>query len=331
MRTGTDMDKTAPDPVVSWRRRSGRRRANHVGPWIGSAVGHALLLGLVLALGVNLAREHLPRTTPVITAELGMETAPPLLELSIEPEVESGRPVELPPLRTPTPRDRGRDLLGSNLPGEPGPALAIGLPGGTGGTLGSVAFAGLGGGNARRIAFVVDASGSMIGTLPMVIRELDRSIANLSQLQSYAVVFFQGDRAVAVPPVDRLVSATSEHRERTMQWIEEVIIPAGRSSPLEAIEHAVGLGAEVVYLLSGSVSGSGSYEIDVDSLLQRLDTINPVVPGLGRRSARIKCIQFMDPDPVEALRRIAEVHSGEDALSLEGYRFVGRFELGLDP
>ena len=325
------MDKTAPDPAVSWRMRTGRRRTNRAGPWIGSAVGHVLLLGLVLALGVNLAREHRPGTTPVITAELGVEAAPPLLELAVEPEVESARPIELPPLRTLPPRDRGRDRLGSSLPGEPGPTLAIGLPGGTGGTLGSVEFAGLRGGDARRIAFVVDASGSMIGILPTVVRELDRSIANLSQRQSFAVVFFQGDRAVAVPPGDRLVSATTEHRERTMQWIEEVIIPAGRSSPLEALEHAVGLGAEVVYLLSGSVSGSGSYEVDVDSLLQRLDAINPVVPGLGRRSTRIKCIQFMDPDPVEALRRIAEVHSGEDASSLEGYRLVGRSELGLDP
>jgi len=35
-------------------------------------------------------------------------------------------------------------------------------------------------------------------------------------------------------------------------------------------------------------------------------------------------VQFLDPDPLETLRRIAEQHGGPD-----GYRFLSRAELGL--
>ena len=171
----------------------------------------------------------------------------------------------------------------------------------------------------------------MIATLPVVIDELERSIRGLSELQSYTVVFFQRDQALASPPEDRMVPATEENRERTMEWISEAVLPSGRSNPVRALERAMALEPEIIYLLSSNVTGSGQYAVDLSALLEQLDRLNPRESGTGRRAVRIKCIQLLDPDPTEALKKIAEIHSGETDEGDSGYRFLGRSELGLAP
>lgn len=312
-----------------WKARLKRRRSGNLAPLIGSAFGHALLLGLILLVGLNLIREEEDSEPPVITAEIGRSTSTPLLELDVaEPSV---RPLELPPLELPETRNTTADVefvpgAASGLDG-----LGTGLGGGRRGTPGAVVFAGLRANDARRVAFVVDASGSMIATLPVVIDELERSIRGLSRLQSYTVVFFQRDEALASPPEDRMVPATRENLERTMEWIGETVVPSGRSNPVRALEQAMSLEPEIIYLLSSNVTGSGQYAVDLSALLEQLDRLNPLDPGTGRRAVRIKCIQFLDPDPTEALKKIAEIHSGEADEGDSGYRFLGRSELGLAP
>ena len=59
-------------------------------------------------------------------------------------------------------------------------------------------------------------------------------------------------------------------------------------------------------------------------LLDLLDELNPVEARSGRRRTQINCVQFLDPDPLETLRRIAERHGGPN-----GYRFLSRSERGL--
>ncbi len=55
-----------------------------------------------------------------------------------------------------------------------------------------------------------------------------------------------------------------------------------------------------------------------------LDRLNPVDQATGVRGVRINCVQFLDPDPLDTLRKIAERHGGAG-----GYRFLDRAELGL--
>ena len=314
---------------TDWRHRIRTRNRKQLLPWVGSIAGHALLLGMVVLIGLNLARERPRETTPLVTAELGEEAATPLLELDVEQEQVT--PLELPPLnpeRFDFPIESARLAPGgsSGLDG-----LGNGLSGARRGTMGSVMFAGLRGGNAKRIAFVVDASGSMIATFPVVTAELARSIGNLSPVQSYTVVFFQRDEAVSPPPRDRMLSANRENLQATMDWIDGSLIPSGRSNPVRALEQAMKLDPEVIYLLSSNVTGSGQYAVDLDALLARLDQLNPIDPATGRRSVRINCIQFLDPDPIQALKKIAEIHSAATDEEVDGFRFLGRSELGLAP
>ena len=188
----------------------------------------------------------------------------------------------------------------------------------------SATFVGLTTTNARRIVYVIDASGSMIRSLPIVIEELARSLSTLSDQQRFGLVFFQHNRSLVVPPASRLVAATPQARMAALNWIDDHVIPAGRSNPLAAIEKALGFDPDVIFLLSENITGSGEFEIDQRDLLDLLDKLNPTIDDAGHRATQINCVQFLDPDPLETLRKIAERHGGPN-----GYKFLGRAELGL--
>ncbi len=287
-----------------------------------------MLLLLVLLLGWNMVEESPPRTTPVITAT----TDEPALEPLGDIEKEEIAPValELQPLSLPETISSKTPLRLPSQTGVPAGGLRGSAPRG----LGRVSFVGLEGGAARKIVYVVDASGSMIGAFPVILTELRRSIENLTSAQSFAIIFFQRDEAVETPPRGRLIQATDENRRKTVEWIDDNILPSGRSSPMKALEKAMALQPEVVYLLSSNITGSGRYEIDIDALMAGLEVLNPADSmGRGRRTI-INCIQFLDEDPLGALRMIARRHGGDgDDRNNEtrSYRFLDRSELGLEP
>ncbi len=224
------------------------------------------------------------------------------------------------------------DALGGKLGAALGQPLG-GTP--TGPTAPAVAppasFAGLRASNAQSIAYVVDASGSLIGTLPVVRRELEESLRRLTPAQRFAVYFFQRNAALE-PPADAsgseggaaLRAATPAAIGAVMRWAEG-IRPAGRSNPLVALEKALATRPDVVFLLSTDITGIGEFEMGRDELLRRLDGMNPLDPATGRRPTRIQCVQFLDPDPLGTLQAIAERHGGAD-----GFRFLSRELLGLN-
>ena len=144
--------------------------------------------------------------------------------------------------------------------------------------------------------------------------------------QSFGIIFFQQNKALTVPPRGRLQPATEANRDRALAWIDREVVPRGRSNPLEAIEAAIRLEPDVIFLLSNDITGSDEYEIDQEELLRMLETMNPLEPGRTARRCQIQCIQFLDPDPLETLKRIAEIHGGPD-----GFKYIDREQLGLRP
>jgi hypothetical protein len=101
----------------------------------------------------------------------------------------------------------------------------------------------------------------------------------------------------------------------------------------------------VIFLLSTDITGSGEFEMASDEILRRLNTLNPLDPETGRRLTRIQCVQFLDPDPLDTLKRIAREHAGGSppmnaAPQIDGapgsgeptgFRFLSREQLGLTP
>lgn len=206
----------------------------------------------------------------------------------------------------------------------------------------AVSFGGLQGSNARHIVYVVDASGSMLTYLPVIVDELTRSIDRLQAVQSFRVIFFQANEAIVVPgpddgdePVRRrggaleLLPATERNKLFVLDWMDldaGNIRARGKSNPLTAIRLAldgVNPKPDVVFMLSTDITGVGEYEIDQQELLQMISRFNR--DRRGNPKALIKTIQFIYEDPLETLRLIAEAHGGPD-----GYRFLSREQLGLN-
>ena len=181
------------------------------------------------------------------------------------------------------------------------------------------AFMGLEALSARKLVYVVDASGSMMMHLTTVIQNLEKSLYDLNKKQSFAILFFQKDQVIAVPPINKLMPATSKNIKKALEWIQgsDHVIPTGRSNPIKAVASALRLKPDLVYLLSENIRGAGEYEVSPEQLLASLDAMNPIDGRNGRRRVRINCIEFLTPDPANTMLKIAENHGG-----IDGYTFI---------
>lgn len=188
-----------------------------------------------------------------------------------------------------------------------------------------VSFGGVKATEARRIIFVVDASGSMIGAFPTVLKQLERTLRGLKPKQSFGLIFFQAKDFKEVPPKGRLHTATDTNISRSIDWARDHsnISAHGRSNPTAALKRAFNLSPDVVYIVSTDITGSGEFEIDKSQLLATLDDLNPKKRS-GHREVRVNCIQLLDADPLGMLKTIAIEHGG-----IEGYAFISREKLGL--
>lgn len=305
-------------PLVSWMAS------------IGAHVAVAAMIVAFAATAVQMARQE--STPPAIVIDFRQPAYAPTVSLAASGESPLSDTTPMPAPMAPAARDQLRDAAQAALASIRGAVQPLSMEAHRVGRLGGetrpiqVDFVGLRASNARRIVYVVDASGSLVGSFPQVVEELRRSLMKLDPRQQFGVIFFQRGDAVTVPPGGALQPATPENLAEAVQWIDARMIPAGRSNPLSAMEAAMRLKPEIIFLLSADITGAGEYEISERQLLESLDGINPPDPETGRRAVRIQCVQFLDPDPAGTLQRIATEHGGAD-----GYRYLGRSELGLDP
>lgn len=228
-------------------------------------------------------------------------------------------------------------LLGSGVePTLPMPAPAV-----SGATLAlqrrvpDIRFLGVRSSNAESIVYVVDATGSMLTTMPIVQRELLASIERLTPVQQYQVVTFSGSGADWTPHPDidpgvsalRMLRATTENKRSTAAWLDS-LIPGGRATPIEALRKALALRPDVVFLLSAGDNAArdpGAAEGETRAILAELEVLNPVDARTDRRQVPIKVVQFLNPDASGLLTAIADSHGGRDALV-----FVSRESLGME-
>lgn len=181
----------------------------------------------------------------------------------------------------------------------------------------SVVFAGLGASSVKSVVYVVDASGPMVTSLPMVIAEVERSVSRLSPTQKFGVIVFRRTSDASAAPAfesfsPALLRPTASARSLLHDWLKR-IEPSGRSSPLAGLEAALALKPDAVFLLSRSIqrSGGGVWDQGLDATLTRLDELNPALHGgSGRREVLIQTIQFLDDDPTGILAAIGENHGG---------------------
>lgn len=205
-------------------------------------------------------------------------------------------------------------LAGGGAGGGSTKLAPFGTTSGTGTGLGA-SFYGTGG-NARKIIYMVDASGSLIDTLPFVMKELKDSISGLSEQQQYTIVFFQDGEPIEVPPAG-WKQATPENKRKTFEFLAPGnVVPRGKTSPDKALKLGMRYKPELMFILSDNITGRGEYEVDREQLLRFLNEVNKD----GKTT--INTIQFLYPDQLETLKDIAAEHKGI-------YKFITEADLGL--
>ncbi|HSI36295.1 MAG TPA: VWA domain-containing protein [Tepidisphaeraceae bacterium] len=102
-------------------------------------------------------------------------------------------------------------------------------------------------GNARRVVYLCDSSGSMMTNFDSLRDQLRRAVDALRPIQEFDVVFFAEDSYKAL---DRqLVRALPETKRNAHDFLDRVT-PSGTSDPLPGLRAAFALQPQLVYLLT---------------------------------------------------------------------------------
>jgi hypothetical protein len=129
--------------------------------------------------------------------------------------------------------------------GENGPRGPYGVPG-AGSALGTKAtFLGVGG-NGKRIVFVIDATGSMMGKLDTVAQKVSAAIDVLRPPQGFDVIFFNEYNSEPIWPELRFVNPASKlaAKEKLAH-----VVTHGRTDPLPALKRAFKLQPDLIFFL----------------------------------------------------------------------------------
>lgn len=174
-----------------------------------------------------------------------------------------------------------------------------------------VVFASVAAQRAARVVYVVDVSGAMASSLPFLMAELERSVAQLTPDQRFQVVLFrappEGSTARAVQTLtdsQALLEPTPQVRADLADLAARVQ-PEGRSDLIAGLRAALRLDPELVFLLTRNIRRS--LGPSPDAVLSELDRLNPRRRS-GQRPSVIKVIQFVEDDPTGLLQRLADVH-----------------------
>jgi hypothetical protein len=290
-----------------WRRRD---RAELAGWGISLAV-HLVVFALLWSLTWTIRQPDRQERLIIPEARLARTDAAPIRTVEQVPKLRTDQEQVDQPQYVPQPQEqelswRREAPLDSQLKiigigtGGGFPLLGQGLDAGSSqagpktGLFGS-------GGNAYRICYVIDRSGSMLESFEYVRQELKNSIRQLVPQQRFHVIFFSAGEPVENPP-GRLVRATTEAKARVFKFLD-LIVPAGRTDPTRALEKAFTLfpRPELIYLMT-----DGEFDRDV---LEKLRVWNP------RGEVRINTIAFLYEVGAPLLKQIAREHGGK-------YKFV---------
>lgn len=159
---------------------------------------------------------------------------------------------------------------------------------------------------ARRIVYIVDRSGSMLGVFEDLRKELKRSINRLRKSQKFHVIFYSTDPPIESPP-KRLVNAIRASKEEAFDFID-TMVPDGMTQPIEAMRRAFQLKPDLIYFLSdGEIP-------EAAQLIEDLHEWN------HEEAVRIFTIAYVNSAGRDLLERIARENNGQ-------FRFVSEYDL----
>jgi hypothetical protein len=181
-----------------------------------------------------------------------------------------------------------------------GPMAPFGVPGG-GMAMGPKSpFMGISG-NARRVVYICDGSGSMMDVFWRVRAELKKAVDVLRPLQAFNVIFFS-DVDVAALNKTSLVMATPDNKRKAFE-LSETMAAAGSTDPLPAIRMAFEQKPELSYVLTDGFENAVSY----DAVIEQFRRLNP------DKKVRVNTILIRstaNPELEKVVRTIASENGG---------------------
>ena len=194
-----------------------------------------------------------------------------------------------------------------------GPLIGVfGTPGGGNGRRASASPAFGNDGDARKVVYVCDATGTMINKLGTLKHELTKAIQGLGPDQSYNVVFYTDGGRFHIADKHKLIPATPENKRDTYTFFDD-ITPTGPTDPVPALEAAFRQRPDVVYFLTDGEFGALRSYKELSEAVGRFNT---------GKAAKVNTILFetFEKEAEEALKRIAADHGGS-------YRYVREADL----
>jgi hypothetical protein len=170
----------------------------------------------------------------------------------------------------------------------------------------------------RKFVYIVDRSGSMAGgRFARAREELIRSVKDLTEKQSFYVLFFSdGALPMFDPPENTMCRATRENLQRLETWVHSVP-SGGGTDPTDALLQALKMEPDAIFLLSdGDIPGP------ITQMLRQSNTrfTPPSSKSKRTRTGRtaivtINTIGFENTAGEPLLKQIAAENDGE-------YRFI---------
>ncbi len=132
--------------------------------------------------------------------------------------------------------------------------------------------------DARKVVYLVDASGSMTDGFGFVKLEIARSIRRLRTEHQFDVIFF-GQGLPAELPEERLVDATEANKQGALEFVDSVH-PRGNTEPEAAIRRAFALRPEVIYLLSDGDLPASVVDVFAELNADRRVIVHTILAGV---------------------------------------------------
>jgi hypothetical protein len=136
--------------------------------------------------------------------------------------------------------------VGSGTGDGSGALAPFGIPGGGGGIGPKSPFMGVSG-NAMKVVYLCDSSGSMMNKFDTLRQELRKAADTLKPIQSFDIIFFSEDNYLALDK--QLLLATPEAKRKAYEFLDKTA-PHGSSDPIPGLRAAFQAGPQLIYMLT---------------------------------------------------------------------------------
>lgn len=158
-----------------------------------------------------------------------------------------------------------------------------------------------------RIVFLVDASGSLVDSLPQMIVWLNQALRTIETDERFAIYFFKADQPIAIKPAGMLAPSRELLGQLAKDWLnpEAVpVFPSGRSNPEKSIAQALSHNPTDLYLLSDDAFALSAGSTTAEQALAR------VRKSLGDSGVRVHGVQFFYRGDDSVLETLANETDG---------------------